>query len=251
MALLSRRSLVRTFRDPGNLGPAIVIPLLIFAIVAGGLGDVTNIKGFPTDNFTTFALAIPFVMGTLMIITNTGQAVATDIEHGFINRLALTPMRDIALIVAQLTGALAVGLIQAAVFFGVGLAAGAEIEGGVPGAFVLLALFLTAVLGFGAFGIFLALWTGSSQAVQAIAPLTAVFLFLSSMAFPRNLIETEWFKKIATVNPLSYLVEGVRSILIVGWDGQALALGFAVAIGIFIVSLLGSIFSLRKRLVAK
>jgi ABC-2 type transport system permease protein len=251
MWLLSRRSVVRTFRDPGNLGPAIVIPLLLYAIVAGGLGDVTNIKGFPTDSFVTFALAIPFVQGSLMVITNTGQAIATDIEHGFINRLALTPMRGFALLVAQLSGAVAVGLIQAAIFFAVGFAAGATVAAGVGGALVLLLMFMLAVIGFAAFGVFLALWTGSSQAVQAIAPVTAVALFLSSMAFPRNLMEKEWFKTIATVNPMSYLVEGIRSLLITGWDAEALALGFAVVGGLILLSILASVRALRHRIVSR
>lgn len=249
--LLGRRSLVRTFRDPGNLGPAIVIPLVLFAVVAGGLGDVVNIDGFPTDSFVTFALTIPFAQGTLMIITNTGQAIATDIEHGFINRLALTPLNRVALLAAQLVGALAVGLIQATVFFGVGLAAGAHVEAGVAGAFVLLAMFLIGVLAFGTFGIFLALWTGSGQAVQAIAPVTAVFLFLSSMAFPRNLIESDWFRTIATVNPLSYFVEGMRSLLITGWDVQALALGFAVVGGLLVITIAASVVTMRKRLATR
>jgi ABC-2 type transport system permease protein len=252
MWLLSRRSVVRTFRDPGNLGPAIVIPLLLYAIIAGGLGDtVTTLQGFPTKSFVTFALAIPFVQGSLMVITNSGQAIATDIEHGFINRLAMTPMRGFALLVAQLSGAVVVGLIQAAIFFGVGLAAGAKIESGVAGSLVLLVMFLLAVIGFAAFGVFLALWTGSSQAVAAIAPVTAVALFLSSMAFPRNLMEEQWFKTIATVNPMSYLVEGIRSLLISGWDKQALALGFAFVFGLIILSLAASTRALRSRIVAR
>jgi ABC-2 type transport system permease protein len=72
---------------------------------------------------------------------------------------------------------------------------------------------------------------------------------MSSMNFPRNLIEKEWFKWIATVNPLSYLVEGVRGLLIYRWDLQALGLGFAVAIGILLLGLFGSVQALKTRLV--
>ena len=251
VGLLAHRSITRTLRDPGNVAPGIVVPLLLFLIVGSGLGDATKIEGFPTDSFITFALTIPFAQGAMMTIGNTGQAITTDIEHGFINRLALTPLRGVALLAAQLAGALVVGVIQAAVFFGVGLAAGARVEAGVVGALVLFALFIVAVLGFGAFGIFIGLWTGSSPAVQAIAPLAGVFLFLSSMAFPRNLIETDWFRQVATLNPLSYLVEGMRSLLIFGWDGQALALGFLVAGVVLIVSIVASAATLRRRLVAR
>ena len=45
---------------------------------------------------------------------------------------------------------------------------------------------------------------------------------ISSMNFPRNLIEADWFRWAATVNPVSYLIEGIRSLIIEGWNGEAL-----------------------------
>ena len=49
------------------------------------------------------------------------------------------------------------------------------------------------------------------------------------MAIPRNLIAITWFRDVATVNPVSYLLECVRSLIITGWNGEALGLGFGVA----------------------
>ena len=54
---------------------------------------------------------------------------------------------------------------------------------------------------------------------------------------PRNLIEHEWFRTIATINPVSYLIEGVRSLMVTGWDGEALALAFGIAIGLIAFSI--------------
>jgi ABC-2 type transport system permease protein len=76
-----------------------------------------------------------------------------------------------------------------------------------------------------------------------------VLLFLSSMSLPRNLIETDWFRTIATYNPVSYLLEAIRSLLIKGWDGQALALGFGCAAAIAAVGLVASSLALRSRVV--
>jgi ABC-2 type transport system permease protein len=247
--LLGRRSIVGTFRDPGNLGPAVAVPLVLYAIIAGGLGDVTKIKGFPTSSIVTFALTIPFAQGAMMTIANTGQSIALDIEHGFISRLVLTPLRRVALVAAQLLGALALGAIQAGIFFGVGFASGAHIKAGVSGALVILGLFLCSVIGFGAIGLFVGLWTASPAAVAGIAPLSAVFLFLSSMAMPRNLIETDWFEKVATFNPLSYLVEGFRSPMLESrLNAQAIGLGFAVAGGLVLLGIFASTRMLSRRL---
>ena len=51
-------------------------------------------------------------------------------------------------------------------------------------------------------------------------PLFFAALFLSSMAMPRNLIETDWFRTVADWNPVTYILEGVRSLVIVGWDAR-------------------------------
>ena len=92
-------------------------------------------------------------------------------------------------------------------------------------------------IGFGALGAFAALRTGSGEAVQSLFPVFFVFLFLSSMSLPRNLIETTWFRTVATLNPVSYLIEGIRSLIIIGWDREALALGFGIALAITVVAL--------------
>ena len=249
LRLLAQRSISRTLRDTGGVVSAILFPLVLFAIVSSGLSESTEIPGFPTTNFTSFALTIAFANGAMVMIANTGQGIATDVESGFINRMALTPMRGEALIVAQLAGAVALGLIQAVLFLGIGYAAGARIEAGPLGAVVLVILFLVTLLGFGMVGIFIGIRTGSGQAVQALAPLTLVFLFFSSVNMPRNLIQTDWFRYIATGNPVSYLVEGMRSLLITGWDAEALALGFGVALTIFVIFLVASTRALSQRLV--
>ena len=100
---------------------------------------------------------------------------------------------------------------------------------------VLLVLAMLIALAFAAIGAFVGLRTGSGEAVQGFFPLFFVFLFLSSSSLPRNLIEQDWFRTIATYNPVSYLFEGLRSLIIFGWDGQALALGFGIAAVIAVV----------------
>jgi ABC-2 type transport system permease protein len=76
-----------------------------------------------------------------------------------------------------------------------------------------------------------------------------VFLFMSSMALPRDLIETDWFRTIATYNPVSYMIEGIRSLLITGWDAEALALGFGCALAILGIALTAATVSIKGRMV--
>ena len=246
--VLGRRSVLRTLRQPANVAAPLLFPMLLLAVNSGGLKAETNLPGFPTDSFVAFALAVPFIQGALFATMNAGTDLARDIQTGFLNRLSLTPMRGIAVLAGQLGGAVALGLVQAAVYLGVGLAVGVRPASGGLGVLVLFVFAVLVTLAFGALGTFAALRTGSGEAVQSLFPAFFVFLFISSMNIPRNLIEQTWFRDLATANPVSYLLECVRSLIITGWDGQALALGFGITGVITIVALLLSTWALRVRM---
>ena len=246
---VARRSALRTLRQPAQIIPSLIFPLMLLAINASGLQRVTQLPGFPTDSFVTFALAIPFMQGALFGVINAGTDLARDIETGFLNRLALTPLKGSSLLVGLLTGSLILGLFQAAAFLIVGAAVGAHFAAGFLGVLVIIALSMLITLGFGALGLVVALRTGSGEAVQGMFPVFFVFLFLSSMNLPRNLIETDWFRTVATYNPVSYLIEGIRSLLVTGWDAEALALGFGIAAAIAVIALALASASLKTRLV--
>ncbi|MDQ5835041.1 MAG: ABC transporter permease, partial [Actinomycetota bacterium] len=221
VGMLARRSVVRTLRQPAMVVPSIVFPLMLLAINSSGLDSTTQIPGFPTNSYFEFALAIAFVQGALFSANSAGTNVASDIESGFLNRLSLTPLRRVSLLMGQLAGIVALGLVQALTFVAVGLIFGAGIEAGVGGAVVIVLLSLVISLAFGCIGAFVALRTGSGEAVQGVFPLFFAALFLSSMALPRNLIEIDWFRTVADLNPVSYMLEGIRSLVITGWDGEA------------------------------
>jgi ABC-2 type transport system permease protein len=245
---LARRSVIRTIRQPASVIPPLVFPLMLLAVNAGGLDAATRLPGFPTDSFLSFALAVPFIQGALFATMNAGTDLAKDIQTGFLDRLALTPMRGAALLAGHIAGVVALGFVQAVVYLGVGLAVGVDVASGVAGAAVLLVLSTLIMFGFAAIGAFMALRTGSSEAVQSLFPVLFVFLFISSMNMPRDLIEIDWFRTAATANPVSYLIESVRSLIITGWDGEALALGFGTAAVIAVAGLTLASLALRVRL---
>src|SRR6266567_4003094 len=234
-AALGRRAVVRTARQPANVVFPLIFPMLLFAVNAGGLKAETQLPGFPTDSFVAFAIAVPFIQGALLATVNANVEFARDIQTGFLNRLALTPVRGIVLLLGQLGGLLTIALVQAVFYLVVGVAFGVRLETGFAGALLLLVLEALIALAFASFGCWAALRTGSTEAVQGLFPVFFVFLFISSMNIPRNLIEATWFRWAATANPVSYLIEAVRSLVITGWDGEALAAGFGVAIGISLV----------------
>ena len=234
---IARRAVVRTVRQRGLIIFPMVFPLILFAINGSALSTAVRIPGFPTRDYRDFLIAMPFVQGAMFVSINAGVDLARDIENGFLNRLAMTPVRGEALLIGQLGGALVVGVIQAIVYLLVGLATGVTFASGVGGALVLVALAILISFAFASLGILLALRFGTGEAVQGVFPLLFVTIFLSSASLPRNLIKETWFRDVATYNPISYLLEGLRSLVITGWDAQALALGFGFTLAILVIAL--------------
>jgi ABC-2 type transport system permease protein len=245
---IARRSIVRTARQPASVIPPLIFPVALMTVNAAGLQSSTELVGFPTESFLAFALAVPFIQGALFSTMNAGTDLARDVQTGFINRLALTALRDWALLVGQLSGVVVLGIVQAVFYLAVGIASGVDFASGPAG--VALLLFYAAVvsLSFGALGAWLAFRMGSGETIQAMFPVLFVFLFISSMNAPRNLIGVDWFRTAATVNPVSYMIEAVRSLIIEGWNWQALGLGFGFTIVIGVISLALASRALRTRM---
>lgn len=227
---LAKRSVIRTLRQPPLILPSFLFPLFMLAVVGSGGSDVTEVEGFPTDSYITFILGATMVQGASGAATMAGTNLGKDIGTGFLNRLALTPMQTSTLILANLAGVAVLGAAQAAIYLGVGLLAGASIEAGVAGALAIVGVAVLLVLAFAALGSLAAVVARSGEQIQGLVSVVLALLFMSSMLIPRNLIESDWFKTIATYNPLSYFVEAPRSLFVDGWDAEALALGCGLAL---------------------
>ena len=248
---VARRAVVRTSRQRALMIFPMLFPLILFAINGSALSPATRIPRFPTSNYRDFLIAMPFIQGAMFVSISAGVDLARDIENGFMNRLALTPLRSEALLIGQLGGALVIGTIQAVVYLLVGLATGVTLASGVGGAVVLLALSILISFAFASLGGLLALRFGTGEAVQGIFPLLFVTLFLSSSSLPRDLIKAAWFRDVATYNPISYLLEALRSLVITGWNAQALELGAGFAVAILVIATALSQQAMKTRLARK
>lgn len=245
---LSHRSVTRTLRQPALIAPALLIPLFLLASTAGGLAEATSLPGFPPGSYLSFALAVVFLNGALFAVSGAGSAAVRDITTGFLSRLALTPVRRGVLLTGMLAGPAVLGLLQACLFLAIGLVTGAHVVTGPLGALTVIGLSVLMTVMFGALGLLVALRSGSGEVVQAVFPLLLVLSFLSSQNLPRPLISIDWFRAVATFNPMSYLIEAPRSLLITGWDLPALALGTAICGGTLLVALVAGSALLRNRL---
>ena len=248
---LARRSLMRTLRSPQLLASGLFFPLFLYGMNIGGLEFATSLPGFPTESYPTFALSFTFVFAGIYAVMVAGSQLGDDIRSGFIKRQTLTPLAGSVLLLGHLTGVVAFAFGQTLVFLVVGFVVGASVEAGPGGVLVILLLVAFYALAMGSVGLMFALYTRSGEAVQALFPLLTGLLLLSSVNLPRELIQVDWYQTLTTYNPLSYLVEAPRSLMVEGWEAQPLFLGVLVTGAVLVSALAQTAGSLRALSVAK
>lgn len=248
VALLSRRSIRNAFATPSGYMPGIVMPILLITINSSALQKATEIPGFPTTRFLDFILVLTFMQGALFATSGAGLGLVRDIESGFLDRLALTPMRAGALVIAQISGAIAVAFASSLLYIAIGLVFGVDFRAGAFGIIVLLGIATWTAFSFATMGAWLALRSGESEALQGVFPLLFASLFLSTINMPRELIEADWFRAVTWLNPVSYMVDGMRSLIVIGWDQGMLVQCAAVLAGLSAISILGCSRALRRRM---
>jgi ABC-2 type transport system permease protein len=245
---LSRRTILDTVRQPTSIIPAVVFPLIFMSLSSAALNESTNLPGFPpVDSFLQFLVTTTIIQGALFGSISAGSNMAIDIEGGFFERLVASPVSRTSILVGRVTSSAVIGMFQAWLFIGVASIFGMRSQGGII-SFVMIAIVASVVAAaFGSFSVAFALRTGSTEAVQGSFPMLFAGLFLSSAFFPRNLMEG-WFKTVATINPLSHVIENLRGQIIYGinWVDAGIALGIAVAAFVLGISMAG--LGLRGRL---
>lgn len=246
---LARRAVVGTLRTPQALVPSLFFPLVLMAIFTGSFGNAPGtIPGFPpVRGFLDFALAGAVLQGILIGGTSAGSAFALDIEGGFFDRLVASPVSRTAILTGRLVGGVVFAMAQTLLFVAIGIVFGARVEGGLPGLLILLVLAGFLSIAVAGLGVVLALRTGSAEAVQGTFPLFFALLFFSSAFFPRETM-TGWFKVVADWNPISYLVEAMRSQIVEGFDARTTLIGLGVVIALAAAAVAGSHLAFRSRL---
>lgn len=248
-AALARRSIFATFRFPQAWFPSLFFPLVLMAIFTASFGrSIGFIPGFPhVDGFLSFALTGAIVQGVLISSVGAGAFFAGDIEGGFFDRLISSPTSRIAILVSRLLASVILAGCQAIVFMLIALAFGATIQGGFVGAVIVIVLAALLAIPMAGLGVWLALRTGSAEAVQGMFPLFFALMFFSSTFFPRETM-TGWFQVAADINPISHLVEGMRQQIISGVDWQAAAVSLAIILVLGLVTVGLCAMSFRRRL---
>jgi ABC-2 type transport system permease protein len=241
---IAGRALRALPRDVAAVVPPVFIALFFFLVNIGTLEKLTesNIAGF---DFKAFMMATAILLGVTGV--SRAPALVLDIQDGYFDRLLLTPVRRLAILLGHMVADVAVACALTIPIVVLGLALGVRFEAGPLGivAFVLLAALWS--LAFAGFGYAIALKTGNPAAVNTSFLLFFPFLFLTSSYVPRTQL-SGWLDTVAAWNPVTYLLEGLRTLEMQGWRWEALGQAL-LAIGVVgLISMTLCFGALRGRL---
>jgi ABC-2 type transport system permease protein len=247
ITMMAWRSLVTTFRIPAAIIPGIIISVFFLFVYTGSLGNASNfLPGLAGKSYLAFILPVSIVSSALSGAGVAGQAIVRDIENGYFDKLLLTPISRAALLLGpMIAGAATLGL-QTVIVLAVGILLGLQSATGVAGMLVVVGMALLLGVGFSGFTVSIALRSGSAAATQGGSFLFFPLTFLTATFVPVALL-SGWIKTAAVYNPITYVLEAMRSVLLDGWKGDVLARGVASATVLGIVLFIFALLSLRSR----
>lgn len=245
---LGQRSVLGIFRQVTVWFPGIFFPLMIAAVNSRAFDRAVGLPGFPeVDSFLQFLLPATMIQGVLFGGIIAGSDMALDVQDGFFERLVASPVARLSILLGRLAGSAVLGGVQAVVFIIVFSLFGAHIEGGVPAIVVLVALCMVLATSVGGWAAGVGLRTGSQEAVMNSFPLIFILLFVSSAFFPTALM-SGWYQALAENNPLTWMIDAARELVIEGFSVEASLTALAVAFGFGALTLTLSVRALRRRL---
>jgi ABC-2 type transport system permease protein len=238
IALLGRRAVREVVRYPEATIPTLFIPLFFLVV---NIGQVS--KTFPSS--TPFlkgqgyvAFQLPVSLMFAVATATSGLALVTEIDGGYFDKLLVAPIRRSSMIFGRLTADLVRGIAASALVLLVGIALGARVQSGVPGAIVIVLLSALFGVAYAGFGILVALRTRNVQATQSSFLLFFPLLFLTPNFVPFDRL-SPLMETLARINPVSYVIVGLRSLVINGWDAGEIAacVLVIVAMGVILTAL--------------
>jgi len=242
---LSIRSIKQIWRPWLALLPSLFIPIFFFAVNSAAFKSVSLIPGFPADSYLKFQAPVAVFTAIFFSAGNAGIELVVDIQSGYFYKLMMMPINKLAIILGRLVEVAVMSIAQGLIVFVLLYIIGVRPETGFLGVLVVFAMLVLFSMGWSCIGMVSALLTKNPRLVQSLFVVVFPFLYLTTAQMPKDLMP-KTYATLVSYNPVTYIIEGVRSLMIYGWDSRAIAYGFIVAGGLFVVMVTAVFFSFRK-----
>lgn len=244
-AMLTRRALRETLRQPANEIGNIFIPLFFFVVTVGAVGEVAQ-NAFGVADYKGFQLPVAILQGAAGVAGGSGLAMTSDIQSGYFEKLLLTSTPRFAIVFGRMFADAIKAMLLCVLIIALALGFGAGFETGLPGMALLVLAGGAFALAYSGMGMAIALKTGSPQAAQAGFLIFFPLLFLAPTFAPIEVFAS-WLEVIARGNPVTYILEGMRALVINGWNTASFLKMLASIAGIAAFTFALTALGLRSR----
>ncbi len=220
-------------------GLPVVIPLAMLVLVATTLSRVTDLPGFPTDNYAEWMAPAIIMLSAMTGVGYAATSLVVDIQSGFLDRLRLLDAKPSALLLSRLLFDVVRVLPAGAALLVVAVLLGTDLKEGVLGIVVLFLLLFLWAAAYGGLYFVIALTTRNAQAPLALAPLFLPLQFLSTQFVPRTILPG-WVQGVSAWNPFTYMVDAARALTTGPLTLAPVAKAVAVALGLLVVTQVAS-----------
>jgi ABC-2 type transport system permease protein len=242
IATVARRAVRSMLREPEFIGPALFFPLFFYVINIGALQDVA--EQIPGVDYKAFQVPVAIIFA----VTGVSRAtvLVLDVQQGYLDKLLVTPVRRSTLLLGMMVADIVLVFLLSTLVVGMGLIVGVRFETGLLGMLVFLLISSAWGMAFTGIPYTVALKTGNPAAVNSSFLLFFPFLFFTSAFVPREAM-TGWLGGIAVWNPVTYLLDGLRSLITEGWRLGDIARAVAAVAGISLFTFTMAFRALRSR----
>ncbi|HUD20753.1 MAG TPA: ABC transporter permease [Candidatus Saccharimonadales bacterium] len=244
---LSIRNIKLIWRPLLALLPPFFMPIFFFAVNSLSLSALSKVPGFPNVSYKDFIAPVALFTAIFFSAGNAGIELVQDIQGGYFKKLIIMPINRLAIVLAILTEIAVQSLGQGIVMLILLLIWGVKIKTGVLGVLVIFSILIIFAMAWSCIGMISALRTQNARLVQSLFILVFPLLYLTTSQTPRALLPHN-FAVVTDYNPVTYIIEGIRSLVIRGWGGQDIGYAFLAAGGMFVVFVTIVLLSFRKAL---
>ena len=229
------RQLKLFIRARSRLVANIIQPFFFLAFLGLGLRRITFPGMSPQVGYLDFLAPGMIAMSVIFSSMFAGVSVIWDRQFGFLKEVLVAPVSRISIVVGRTLGGSTVALIQGLIVFVASVVLGVKVMiiGIIP------AVAFTLLIAFFAVGLGLAL-AAKLQDPHAFPLLMNLILmpavFLSTAFFPLESVN-EWLRYVIYLNPLTYMVDGLRGFMI-GSSSIPISLDIAVTLGLCVLTTL-------------
>ena len=225
----------KLIRDPTEVLARAVQPIL-WLVIFGGV--FSRVRAIPTGNVSYLAFLTPGILAQSVLFAAIfyGVAVVWERDLGIVHKLLVSPASRASLVFGKAVSSGFRGVVQAIVIYLTAAAMRTEVQWKPQS---ILAVMFGVMLGsaiFSTFSLIIACLVKSRERFMGIGQLMTMPLFFASNAIYPMAIMPPWLKAIALINPLTYLVDALRGLMVgAGQNSHPLTLDFAVLVVIFLV----------------